>query len=323
MVNQGPSAFLFIGKDDYLKEEAIKKIERSILNASSRELDYKVFDAKTSESRDILEHISTLPFMASKRLAVVKNFEELSPEDIARIIGYLKVSANSACLIMDTEDDSVLKDYPELSKYSVVSRFGELTDSQFHTRASQMLAATGRGKKIGRDAAMALKELYGSDLGSVSQELDKLSSFVGANTEISQDDIEKVSGRNLISSAFELTDAIELNDIKKALSIVSDLLLSGKKHYEIIGLLCWQMKRLFRARLLLDKGMPEARIANAVKIGMRYQARFFKHLRSSSLAQIESKLVVLLESDLDIKRTKYDPALVLEFAVIKLCLGLR
>jgi DNA polymerase III delta subunit len=30
---------------------------------------------------------------------------------------------------------------------------------------------------------------------------------------------------------------------------------------------------------------------------------------------------ILLETDLDIKRSRYDPAIALEFAVIKLCLG--
>ena len=85
--------------------------------------------------------------------------------------------------------------------------------------------------------------------------------------------------------------------------------------------MCWQTKRLFRGRMLMESGMADAEIANSLKISRRYHDRFFAQARRSSPAQVESKMRVLLEADLDIKRSKYDPAIALEFAVIKLCLG--
>lgn len=318
-----PVVFLFAGNDDYSKEQAIKKLKTSLLDSSSCELDYKVFDGGQTNSRDILDYVSTIPFLASKRLAVIKNFNDFSDEDNERLSVYIKNPVKSTCLILDAEDDSFIRKYPQAASSILVSRFGELTETQFQSLAKEVLSSIGDKKDITPDAARALKELYGGDLGSISQELRKLYSFVGARARIGIEDVEEVSGRNLNASAFDLTDAIEAGDLQKALAIISELILLGKKHYEIVGLLCWQMKRLFRGRVLLEKKNSDAQIANAVKISRRYQDRFFKQLKGLSLSGIESNMQVLLEADLDIKRTRYDPALALEFAVIKLCLGLR
>ncbi len=321
MVNSRPAVFLFAGNDSYAKEQAIKKLSASLLNSSSLELDYKVFNAVDSEVRDILDYVSTLPFLASKRLVVIKHFDKFSKEDSARLVRIIKNPVKSTCLVLDAEDDSVIREYPGISRYIIVSKFGELTDSQFQTRVKEILSSVNVDKKISHDAAMALKELYGSDMGSISQELQKLASFVGDRGQIETNDVEAITGNNLNASVFDLTDALEINDIAKALSIISELILSGKKHYEIVGLLCWQMKRLFKGRMLLENGMADSQIANTLKIGRRYQDRFFRQLKASSMAQVESKMRVLLETDLDIKRSKYDPSIALEFAVIKLCLG--
>ena len=138
MVNPGPAVFLFVGSDSYSKEEAIKRLKLSVLDSSSRELDYKVFDGADAEACDILDYISTIPFLASKRLVVIKNFEILSPEDNARLIAYIINPAKSTCFILDAEGDSVIKEYPQISRHVILKRFGGLTDSQFQSWAKEI-----------------------------------------------------------------------------------------------------------------------------------------------------------------------------------------
>ena len=116
MVNPRPSVFLFAGNDTYSKEQAIKKLKSSLLDSSSLELDYKVFDGVDAEVRDILDYVSTIPFLASKRLVIIKHFEKFSKEDTSRLISYIKNPIKSTCLVLDAEDDSLLKDYPGISR---------------------------------------------------------------------------------------------------------------------------------------------------------------------------------------------------------------
>jgi DNA polymerase III delta subunit len=75
-----------------------------------------------------------------------------------------------------------------------------------------------------------------------------------------------------------------------------------------------------RARMLREKGESDTRIANVLRIPGRHADDFFVQLASVDIGKIRSRMRVLLEADLDLKRTKYDPALILEFAVIRMWL---
>jgi len=319
MVNSKFPVFLFIGNDSYLKEKAIEDLTSSLLDHSSRQLDYKIFYGGETEAREILDYVTTFPFLAARRLAFVKDLEKLPPEFKAPLVAYVKKPLKSTCLILESKDSSILDEYGELSKYVNINRFDGLKDSEALSWVKKFLAS--RDKKIENDAALLLREMRGQDLLSLTQELEKLIAFIGERDCIKVSDVEEVVGRSLIASAFDLTDAIGKKDIEDALRIVSDLISAGKKHYEIIGLLSWHVKRLLRAKMLQAKGQTDSHIVNLLKLSRRYSDQFFKQLRLIQIPQMRSKMAVLFEADLDIKRTKFDPTLVLEFAIIKLCLS--
>lgn len=321
MVNTKPAVFLFTGSDEYSKDKAIRDLRESLLDNSSAELDYKVFNGAETSAREILEYVMTIPFLAKKRFAVLKDFEELDDEDRDRIAKYALEPSGSACLVIETNDDSVTRKYPSLVKQASVTRFSPPAFTQFQTWIKDRLSSWGIKKNITMDAAKALFELCGSDLNLAEQELGKLASFSSSRGELTLADIGEVAGRDLNASAFDLTDAIDKADVRQSLSIISDLMRSGKKHYEVIGLLCWHMKRILKAKTMLLKGSSESAVAGAVKINSYYSERFFGQLKKFDIAQIKTRMKVLLEADLEIKRAKYDPLLALEFCVIKLCLG--
>lgn len=310
------SAFLFIGEDGYLKEKAIEDLTSSLLDSSSRQLDYKMFYGAETDARAILDYAATIPFLAPKRVAVVKDVEKLDKEDVSKLIAYLKNPSKSTCLVLESKDDSVLKDFSETGVK--IQRFDDLEGYELLSWIRQFVAS--RGKSISEDAARELKELQGSNLSAMARELDKLMAFTGDRHEIETGDVEGLVGKSLIISAFDLTRAIESNRIDDAIRIVSDLMLGGKRPGEIIGLLCWHFSRILRAKVLLSRGESVSRISNILRVGSRYSDNFFQQVKRFTDSEIKSKIRGLLEADLDIKRTKFDPALILEFVIIRLCL---
>ncbi len=321
MVNTKEAVFLFTGSDDYSKDKAIRNLRESLLDSSSIELDYKVFNSAETSAREILEYVMTVPFLARKRFVVVRDFEELADEDKERIANYAKNPSGSTCLVIETKDDSVIRKYPLLAAQAAVTRFGAASFAQFQSWIKDKLSSWSVKKKITPDAVKVLFELCGSDLNLAEAELGKAVSFALSRDELTIADIDEVAGKGLNAFAFDLTDAIDNGDVKEALSIISDMMRAGKKHYEVIGILCWQMKRILRAKTMLLRGLNEAGIAGILKINNYYSERFFRQLKALDIIQIKARMRAILEADLDIKRSKYDPILALEFCVIKLCLG--
>jgi len=145
--------------------------------------------------------------------------------------------------------------------------------------------------------------------------------YTGTRKKITASDVEGLVGKSVISSAFEIAHAAAEMNTSKAISIVHELVSLGKKPHEIIGLLAWHFKALLKIKALLAAGQTEYSITQGLRLPRKRAGAFFIQSASYSYPDIGSKLEILLEADLNIKRARFSPSLVLEFAVIRLCLG--
>lgn len=292
MVKTIPSVFLLIGNEKYLKEKAINELRTDLLNGPSGELDYKVLHGADTSADEILGCVSTIPFFSSKRMVVVKDFEDLPKEDFFRIASYIKKPNNHTCLVLDVKEGTLLKGDPSLAGFVRIKKFSNPGEGDLSSWITRFVSS--KSKTIEKKAVDILRELKGGDLLSLSQELDKLITFTGMRKVITEADVEKLTGKSVMASAFDISKAVGKRDTSKAMTIVHDLLFAGKRPHEIIGILAWHYRTLIK-----------------------------RDERSSgdSKRSLKSKLEILLEADLSIKRTRYNPSLILEFAIIKLCLG--
>ena len=318
MVNIDSTAIFIVGNERYLKEKAIKEISSSLLDSSSGELDYKVLYGPDTTADEILDSASTIPFFSAKRLIVVKDFDRLPKEDLPRLLAYVKHPNQHTCLIMDIKDNSILEKEPSLNRYAKVLTFSGLEDAQVSKWITKYLSSNN--KTIDEDALDILKELKGGDLMDLSQELEKLMTYSGRRKTITREDVENLVGKSALASAFDIADAIGERNSSKAIEIVYSLSFTGKKAHEMIGLLSWYFKRLLKAKTLLSKGQTEYSAAQNLRIPRRNAKDFFTLTSSYSVKEIESKMEILLEADLGIKRARFSPSLILEFAIMRLCL---
>lgn len=290
-INPVSSVFLLIGNEKYLKEKAINELRTDLLNGPSGELDYKVLHGADTSADEILACVSTIPFFSSKRMIVVKDFENLPKEDSSRIAAYIRKPNNHTCLVLDAKEGALLKEDPSLGKFVRIMAFSNPRESELSSWIAKFISS--KGKTIDKTAIEILKELKGGDLLSLSQELEKLITFTGSRKNITGPDVEKLTGKSIAASAFDISKAVAKKDTSRAIAIVYELVSAGKRPHEIIGLLAWHY------RMLMKKDGRGS---------------------GNSGDWLKSKLEILLEADLGIKRARYNPSLILEFAIIRLCL---
>jgi len=319
MVRSHPAVFLFVGSDSYSKERAVEKLGADISNGVPKDLEYKVFHGKDADPNDILDHIKTAPLFSEKRLILIRGAGQMSSEGIELLAGTLKDLSQSTCLIFDFENDSVLKEHPALAGAASVKMFGELSGQGLISWATDLVSSRS-GKNIENDAICLLAELKGALPIDLVGELEKLMAFTGDRKTIKASDVEEAVGRSVSASAFDLSWEIGRRDTFRALRLVTDLISSGKRPHEIVGILFWHLKRVSRALVLRRAGRSDQDIAREMWIRRSEFDIFFKQLGAFSIDGVKSKMGILLSADLDIKRTRYDPGLVLEFAIIRLCL---
>ncbi len=157
------------------------------------------------------------------------------------------------------------------------------------------------GKNLQPAAARALKELIGDSLNALAEELEKLSLYVGDRTAITIEDVQALVGQNRELSAFEITDALIKQDISRAMQLTERIFQQGRSaEYTIIGLLAWYIRRLRKARIMLDSKLSTPQICQQLKVWYR-RDEFIRQAAQSSPESLRLACKQLTEADLAVK----------------------
>lgn len=312
-------SYLFLGEEDFLKEEAIEKLKAKFLDSTTKELNYSVFYSKEKDFsvNGLLDSLSTLPFLSKKRLVVLKDAEALTTSPYAKaILSYLSNPKESSIFIIESRLPSIKGGFIlEVSKAARLVYFRRLTDSSLNSWLINKAAVFK--KKISPEAIAAIKENVSNDLRTFSSNMDNLILYSGKRTVITKQDVEKTIGVSASHTAFDLIGSIEKKNTKKALGVFSSLKKDKKKETELLGLLAWNTRMILRVKEL---SKIKSREDICRDLGLR--PRSFEHIARCASGFKRTQILTLLEeivkADLDIK-TGGSSTFVIEKLILKMC----
>jgi DNA polymerase III delta subunit len=179
-------------------------------------------------------------------------------------------------------------------------------------------AEQAHSKKLGRQAAGLIVELAGEDLGRLYREIDKLAAFTGSDKEITIENIQALTGHNRLFDAFEVFDEALAGRPAKATQLFRDMLAKDKDaEYRVVGAFVYQVRRMFDAKVLLNKGTDLKEISGRLRIFGDRQT-FFARLRKMDLLQIGSLLELLGLIDYQVKTGQATIEVEMEKFILKL-----
>ena len=311
-------AYLFLGEEDFLKEEATKELKAISLDKDTRDLNYSVFYGKDKNINfnGMLDNLNTMPFLSKKRMVVLKDADSLSPSFKKSILTYLRNPKETSLFVMESPLPSIKGEFLlEASKHAQLFYYRRLTDSSINTWL--LKRANLSGKKMAPGAIKAMRENLSCDLRLLSSNMDSIILYLGKRVLITKEDIDNVMGSNPSHTAFDLTASIVTRDVKKALSIVASLKKDRKKETELVGLLAWNARMLLRVKEFLKiKGRQEIR--KDLGLNPRMFDRLVGYAAGLKKSQISVLLDELKKADMDIK-TGVSSTLVIERLIVKMC----
>ncbi len=289
--------YLLAGDEDFLKEEWLRKTRHSLFNNDDDSVDFSVFYATDADITQVVATARTGPFLAKKRLLVIRNAQDLkSAPQQGAILAYLKNPSLSTILIIEAsvkEKDLLRSTFlSAVRKLAEPVMFRKLYDAELaHWMTRRFQAA---GKKVSPVALELLKDLKGNDLQALSQEIEKLSVHAGDAPAIRVEDVQELVGRDVTAGVYDIIDAISQDDPKRALVLGLDLPKSDLGN--IIGLFCWNLRRLLIVRECLKEGWPPAKIGERLDLRKFQLDRFIpqaQRLRSSWIKKALTDLAAL------------------------------
>ncbi|MEO5953957.1 MAG: DNA polymerase III subunit delta [Chloroflexia bacterium] len=157
------------------------------------------------------------------------------------------------------------------------------------------------------------------DLAALSNELEKLSLYVGKGGTIDENVLRAMSWASKADDVFEMTSAAARRDTRTALSSLQKLMDGGTSPEGILPVLAWQIRTLIQVRDLLDQRVSEGRMAERsglTDFTVRKAIGQAKQFSMKKLLDIHHKL---LELDHGVKTGKADAELSLDALVVDMC----
>ena len=310
------SLYHFTGDEDFLKEEAWKRIVSFLVpqNLKSFNLDL-LYGAETSADQ-IINKASTSPINAKRRVVVVFDLHKLSAFSKDVLLSFLPKFPDSVCLILlSPKITSPAKFYKALEKLVTIVEFPRLWENRTSDWITNRIKE--QGKKIEGNAVHNLQNLVGNNLADLAQEIDKLVTYIGERDGITSADVEAVAGLSRTHTVFQLIDSIGERDCRRSLLILRNLILADEKPG---GIIFWLTEHL--ERLIQTKEFPSgsgSSLASFLRVKPFLASKYQKQVQNFSVEELEKGLILLYQTDVDLKSNIMPDKIILELLVYNLC----
>ena len=243
-------AYLFEGPEENLKAEALAALRQAILPAGLEELNEAVMDAPGPDA--IRAACETLPFMADKRLVIVRDQPGLTGRQEAdeALVSYLPQVPESCVLVFLCvgKADGRKKIPTALKKLGHVITFAPMEGDEVCAWVVQAFRELGKG--CSREAASHLVFTSGKDTALLLAEVGKIAAYAGDRDAITPADVDAVATRSLECTVFNMVDAVVAGQEGTAFGYLRDMLLSGEDRLGILAMLLRQFRLMQHVKII-------------------------------------------------------------------------
>jgi DNA polymerase III subunit delta len=207
------------GEEEFYIDEVMNYAENKILSESDAAFNLTIFYGKDANWADILNACRRYPMFAERQVVLLKEAQQM--KDIEKLEGYIEKPLGSTVLVVSYKGKTI-DGRSRISK--LIKKNGEvflskkIFDNQLPSWTNGYVQS--KGYQISPRALNLLVDHVGNDLNRIANEVEKLSINLGAEKNITEDDIEKYIGVSKEYNIFELQHALSKKDLSKAIRII-------------------------------------------------------------------------------------------------------
>lgn len=310
--------YFFCGEDQYSLDLAIEMVEQTVGPHVLSDFDKEIINAEKSQSlSQVLDLAFSFPFGGGKKLLILKNFDKFN--DKKELLSYTANPPDFTVLvIMQSGKISDLSREP----YSVLLEKRFLFEARNATGSELVEWVVKKSKKLGinfsDDNAQALIEIVGEDKSLLDMQLEKFVDYLGGKSDVTFEDIKKISSPTKEHSIFDLQDAIGKGNKSKALEVAYNLLDAGTEIVFIINMLSKFVLAVAQITELVKSRVNDFEAAKLAGISYGY----YMNCKKASFLMNDERLLnasrALLTADLSIKTSATESKTVLTILITEM-----
>lgn len=267
--------------------------------AEHGDLALEKYDGEEDEVQKIIEGLQSLPFLAPKKLVVIRNASanKQLAEQIEQIISSIGDSTN--VIFFEPQIDRRTAYFKELKTKTRFEEFNELDASQLAKWLVE--EAKKQQTKLNLSDANYLVERLGTNQSLLANELDKLLLY---DPTITRASIDLLTDPTPQSKIFELLDAAFGGRKEQALRLYDEQRAQKVEPQAILAMIAWQLQQIAIAKMAGNRSITELSKDSGLK---EYPLRKAKNLADKlSDKQLKDMVSQALEIDYRAKTTALD-----------------
>ena len=326
--------YYLYGSDEYLKEQAVRQLTTSAVDAATRDFNLDVRHAGAVDAETLGSLLATPPLMAERRVVVLKDAAALSKSARAVLDRYLDAPADDVVLVLVAAGGERVRSDRALADHSCAVEFEPLSGERV-PRWIAHHAATELATTITPEAVTLLHRAVGDDLPALAAELDKLASYAAGGA-IDAAAVADVVGVRRGETLGDFLDRVADRDALGALAALPHILEQPKTTaVSVVMALTTQTLALAWAQARREAGVSAARLdselfdllraAGNPMTGRPWGEAVKKWAAAAGQwdpSALDSALDALLAADIALKETRLSSELqILSTLTLALCAG--
>lgn len=324
--------YLLYGEEEYLRDEAARKLVDACLNPDTRDFNLAVFRAGEAHVESVAAALMSPPAFAARRVVVLRGFDELGSEEQKAVVGALqRMPQTSVAILVAATADERTWACKAVAQMGMVVRYRRLYESE----AASWLAALARerGVNLRPEASEYLVRTLGSSAARLAQGFEKACDYAGigaggatappggsgAPRTVTLAHVMAASAGEPSLGIFDLVDAVGQRDTAKAVAAARRLLGFGEAPTRILGMVARQVRLIMQTKILQGEGITPRAIASATHLQDFMIRKYLAQARNFDTEDLEDAFIALAGADVDLKTSAAPEGVVLEKLIVRLC----
>lgn len=311
--------YLFYGPDGFRVEKVVDRFKDKLIPESARALNLETLYGDEVSPSQVIDHARSLPFLAQKRLIILRRTESYTTKDLGLFLPYMENPSESTCLLfLSAKTDFKKTFYNKMRALGLAVHFEAVREGQALSWMKRL--AREMDLRIDGQACAYLHQVVGNDLQDIAAELEKLKTRYG-NDPVGLDQAKSLVIHSRAYNIFELMNMISLKNASESLRALNRFLEEGDGRMaplQILGMMNRQLRLLWKVREITAKGGRTKEIAKKLGLMSFSAGNFARQSKLWSAEELERGLRLLHQADGLIKSGSR-PKPVLENLIVSLC----
>ncbi len=235
--------YLFYGEEKY---ELYKEVEKIKKKFERLEVGVNFFNITKDNITELSTLYNSVNFFGEGKIVIIK--DTALKFDVKRLI--LEADENDSYIIIEDTVDKRLSEYKQLAKVATIKEFKFLNENEMSAYISSTLKKYNL--QITKEVSDYMVSICGIDKSNNINEMQKLVAFLGENTEVTKEVIDKVCSKTINAKIFDMLDMAIEKKHEIAINMLDDLIKQKEPSIKVSIMLYKQVKQMYMIKLMKE-----------------------------------------------------------------------